>query len=607
MAFFIKPEFVPSGIPVLIGDHAENIEDYLEYKGTSQYLRVERAVGNIIIYGSDLNVLETVEMNNRTVNTGGYTGRFSIRSIYCTPNQNKSISIGSLTIRQEASNYVSGPGGSLGTRLRYNTTINPIINGTPIGNIVPSGAYGYWQNNPSLGAFINTAFCVPLERTVYLTNTDDVILTEKFSQLHTGLQSEAPMFMITVKEGEQIPNVTEVALWIAGDTIRTDSWSTDPEGASSGLGYYLLNNTVRDERLINWINSLESYTPEDVPDFPDPPVLPVENPESDPIPIPTLDILNQNSVLAKHLVSVYQINASEVNSIAQQLWSTDFVDSMKKLHDSPVENILKIHALPVIPTPDTRADLYIGNVKLLENRYILSNQFYELDCGIIQCPYYYQTALDLEETSAEIFLPFIGTETLDIKEILGAQLSLKYRIDAVTGNCLAILYVDKSEYGTHTQCPLYTYTGNCSLEFPMSQRTVDSMAAGSSMLGGVIGAVGSLASGNPLGFVGAIGSLVGGAVGSERASRVQTRRSGQSAGALGWMGCLTPYLTICRPIRVNPGQYEKHYGYPAFYNRKLQDCKGFTVVDRMITKRPNGISEQIWNDILEKLKEGVII
>lgn len=594
MSFYIKTN---DNVKIKIGNHSETLHVTNGYATYDQFLDA----------GSELaeSTSEYAQTYRGSHGVFDYNGRVKLRfrslSVPTNPDNNiKSFSVGS---------EVLGLAFSEGDWIRnssYNDYFSGIrgsyyINGNYIGSIT-SGNNLYKTTDTV--AFAPPEYFIPLDR---WTLDDDITTSSEKYNIFPNVQAEnLPMIHVTVKEGEVPPNVTECCIWISRP-VTVSPPSSDPELSGLRPAYYLVNQGFYTNPLIlNWINSATIEPPEDPKD---PPILPEDgdpDPTSDPIPLPSIDELNINTAITNKLVTVWNCTNARIQQLASTLFeSDDFVNNMRKIHDSPIETILKIHKLPVQLEAEALNPMYIGNVPIGKNNVSsIQKQFQEVDCGTIYLKPFYGTALDYDETEVSIYLPFVGEQQLDAREVLGSELNLKYRVDVVTGNCSAIMMLDKWDNGTRTRCPIGIYSGNMSNELPLTQRAVDQASGMASMTSSLISTVGNLASGN---IFGAISSAVTGASNVEKSTRVQKQKTGQCNAVMGYLGCLTPYITVKRPIRVNPENYSRYYGYPANYTVGLKNCKGYTVIDRMISDRPNHISERVWDSILEKLKEGVII
>lgn len=65
----------------------------------------------------------------------------------------------------------------------------------------------------------------------------------------------------------------------------------------------------------------------------------------------------------------------------------------------------------------------------------------EVNCGDVTIARKYNNAIDYN-AKIQIYLPFIGTQTLDTTRVMGKTIHLVYRADFITGQCIAVLYIN---------------------------------------------------------------------------------------------------------------------------------------------------------------------
>jgi len=89
------------------------------------------------------------------------------------------------------------------------------------------------------------------------------------------------------------------------------------------------------------------------------------------------------------------------------------------------------------------------------------SQWYEHDCGTVRIDKYWGSALDYApNTKISLFLPFIGSVQLNTDEVMNKTLGVKYRIDLLSGQCVALVTCDNDVY--------YQFTGECSVSVPLT-------------------------------------------------------------------------------------------------------------------------------------------
>lgn len=329
---------------------------------------------------------------------------------------------------------------------------------------------------------------------------------------------------------------------------------------------------------------------------------------SDAITLPGIDSINVGSALQSSGVKAHKVDITEINKFFTTLWSTDFFDTIIKNQQAPIDNILSLSTYPYnVHGNGTSEDIKVGTVSMGATGELITAQFQEIDFGSIDCKEYYGNSLDYTYTDVDIFLPFIGTKSLDVNIIGGAVISLVYRVDILTGNCDAIISAKRSRDGTELNSVLYIFSGNLQNQIPLTQQQNQTLLKLESAIQTTIqGAV----MGNPKGGVaGGVAGLAAEGMTMALTGQPTTRyqMSGNLSTANGYMGVLTPYLIWYRPVNVKPSGYDKYYGYPSFFTRKLSDCSGYTQIHELISDAPTGVPADDWEKIKQMLKDGIII
>ena len=294
--------------------------------------------------------------------------------------------------------------------------------------------------------------------------------------------------------------------------------------------------------------------------------------------------------------SIYNPSMSVLARFSQFLWSNNFLDNVKKLFANPMDAIIGLHMIYVTPTRGEQSNIVCGYVdsNILSNT--VSNQYVEKSFGSIKINRYYNNILDYAPyTKIQIYLPYIGIVDLDVNDIMNGTLTVKYRIDVLTGTCLARLIVKRGDY----EAELYNFAGNCAIQLPISGGSYSSIIANSIGIAGSIGA--TVATGGALAPV-----LVGSVVSAVTNSHVNVSHSGTIGSNAGAMGVNNAYLIITRPKPHEAKKYNVFYGKPSNKTVTLKSCSGYTRVKDVhidnIVATDNELSM-----IEELLKSGVII
>lgn len=296
-------------------------------------------------------------------------------------------------------------------------------------------------------------------------------------------------------------------------------------------------------------------------------------------------------------VAIYNPTQSQLASFSQYLWSNDFVDNIKKLFEDPMQAIIGLHMIYATPSRGADHNIICGYLDSGVNSRTVSNQYINIACGAIKVNKYFGNILDYAPyTKIQLFLPFIGVVNLDTNEVMGSTLNVTYRVDVLTGACLAQVSVSRSDYGA----VMYTFSGNCAVQLPITGGNYSSIIANTIGIGASIGA--TIASGGALAPV-----AVAGAAAGVSNSHLNVAHSGSIGANAGAMGGKIPYLIITRPKPYNANNYNNFYGYPSNNTIKLSSCTGYTRVKDIHLENISSATDDELNEIESLLKEGVII
>lgn len=377
--------------------------------------------------------------------------------------------------------------------------------------------------------------------------------------------------------------------------------------------------------------------------------------ESDLIPdssLPTLSSANTG------FTRIYNPTLSQVQDLARYLWTDETLiqtlwNKIKQYFEDPMQAIIGFNLVPV-PVPDAGtknfALMYIDTGVSMN---VAASQFVDRDCGTFKLEPYYGSALDYSPyTKVSAYLPFIGVVQLDVDEVMGRTLQVKYRVDICSGSCVAKILVDGNV--------LYQYSGHCAINIPFAASDFSSyvQAAISVAKLGVAAAVAAAGGPPPVGtmdpsqqtnqvvtttqttetarnpmtgrqittgtrttvetreapasqgstqasFSALSPSNVSNTVGQIMSSKPVVNHSGSFSGNTGYLGVRRPYLIIERPNLCMPQNFQTMNGYPSMITMELSTCKGYTRVQQVqLTGLTATNPEQA--EIQELLKSGVI-
>lgn len=297
---------------------------------------------------------------------------------------------------------------------------------------------------------------------------------------------------------------------------------------------------------------------------------------------------------ASSLWAVYHPSQAQLNAFGAWLWSSDFVEQLKRLFNDPMQAIIGVHKVfAPIPTGGSQ-NIKCGYLDSGVSSPIVSNQYTTVDCGSVSLPEYYGNVFDYDpHTKVSIYLPFIGVVPLKVSEVMRSTISVTYGVDVITGACLAKVSVSRDGGGGI----LYSYGGSCACHYPISSGSYAGIISG--IVTSAIGIAGGVATGNPL-------ATIGGAMAGLRQAHTEVQRSGGFTGCAGAMGPKKPYLIIDRPQTRLAKNFPAYDGKPSNSTQFIGDCSGFIRAQEVHFSAPGAFDDEA-KEVESLLKAGVLM
>ena len=298
---------------------------------------------------------------------------------------------------------------------------------------------------------------------------------------------------------------------------------------------------------------------------------------------------------ASSLWAIYNPTQTELNNFGAWLWSSTFVEQIKKLFNDPMQAIIGIHKVFATPSTGASANIKCGYIDSGVSAKTVTSQYTTVSCGSVNLYEYFGNVFDYDPfTKVEIFLPFIGIVPLNLDYIMRSKITVKYTVDVLSGACIANIKVTRDGYGS----VLFTYGGSAIVTYPISSGSYMGMVSGALSL--IAGVAGTVASGGVL-----APAMLGAASGIGR-MKTEVQHSGQFSGACGAMGAKKPYLIISRPQTRMADNINQYDGIPSNTNVQLSECTGYTKVKTVHLSIPGAYDSEI-QEIEQLLKDGIII
>lgn len=324
------------------------------------------------------------------------------------------------------------------------------------------------------------------------------------------------------------------------------------------------------------------------------------------------------------MVTAYVPTLNEMNDIADYLIDPNIIQALAgtvlKLSDVIIGLNLFPFSVPASQSKVVSLNLMGARLGTGITCHYADQQFITLDMGSIQIEKCWDNCLDYNPyTRISLFLPFCGYYELDTDEVMGRMVNVKYKIDIMTGSCVALVIVDGSV--------MYQFAGQCASQIPVSSVSFDGMissmidlglsiASAQAAVGGAAAAAESaeeafmsakgadniIAAGdrmlaakeNVVNVKGAAGrQLMGATANAILSSKGFYSHAGGLSSAPGFLGVRKPFIIKKIPKQSIPEGYGKMRGYPSNIKSKLSDLSGYTEVEEIQLNIPNATVAEI--------------
>lgn len=154
------------------------------------------------------------------------------------------------------------------------------------------------------------------------------------------------------------------------------------------------------------------------------------------------------------IISIYNPTPAELRDISEVRYNIDQNSSVDL--GNYISSLIKVFVK--LPKGD-RANVLIGGYNTNVTANVILDDIVETDCGTINIVGKYGNAMDYENTTVEIYLPFIGFKPLETVKVMNETLSLFYKTNVINGDTIACIY-------NTTGTLLYTFNCKASFEIP---------------------------------------------------------------------------------------------------------------------------------------------
>lgn len=321
--------------------------------------------------------------------------------------------------------------------------------------------------------------------------------------------------------------------------------------------------------------------------------------------------------------TIFAPSAGQLRELSRLFWNADIFAFLQNMVENINSMFTSLGVLPFnVPGGGTVSVTWLG-IDTTVSLTLAQKQYFEFDMGSINLAnderiFTSNSALDYSPFSKlGIYLPFIGFRDLDIDECRNCVMGLKYKIDILTGTCVAIISLNGNN--------IYQFSGNCLSQIPITNENMASLIsnvtnvaiAGANAYNAATAAQAGLeelgpdASANDtakahMSIAHSENKLASSTANAVLSGKPTFEKTGSVSATAALMSIKQPYLFLTTPRQSLPSNYNRYKGYPCNITSTLGELSGFTVVDDI---RLNGLvatSPEV-SEIYEILKKGVII
>ena len=289
------------------------------------------------------------------------------------------------------------------------------------------------------------------------------------------------------------------------------------------------------------------------------------------------------------LTSTFKMTKERLVQLGQFLWGDNIFDKFSLVNNNPIENIISCKSIP-INTDGANQEIILGNVATGVNGEKISNNFAKQTIGSILINEHYHNFLDYTPyTNVILYLPYIGFKELDTTLVMNKTIKVIYTVDAITGGCLAQVYVNNVR--------LYEFTGNVGIDIPITASNRAQVESGYIQAG-----------------VGATMSAIGGNVGSAVTSLLNSATSQYHYSSTGNPSpmCVastnrTCYVIIDRPNYQNLKAFNHTRGRKCYLSKTISTLHGFTICDSNMDLSGINATQSELEELKEILSSGFYV
>lgn len=316
---------------------------------------------------------------------------------------------------------------------------------------------------------------------------------------------------------------------------------------------------------------------------------------------PESPLINGLGVFANY----YAMSETTLLSLSDFLWNADetviddVINSLKLFGANPVNAIMSLRLYPfdvgAMSGSMTAEEIILGRVSTGAFGLKLTNAANAiLDLGSLYIESHFDDFRDYAPYSAyNLYIPFIGTVSLNPNDYLNRLITIKMIVDITTGKATAIIYANG--------IPMQYLDGMIGVEIPITSENMGQTA--NAIISAVGSTAGALATGNMLNA--AMTAAAGAA--DVLFNDVSINKIGNVSAAAALFAPINAYVVISRPNAVIPPNYGHARGYSCDMTSELVNLSGYTVCANVDTTGISGATDAERTQIKNLLEGGVYL
>lgn len=312
-----------------------------------------------------------------------------------------------------------------------------------------------------------------------------------------------------------------------------------------------------------------------------------------------------------HGLRLYSLTSAEVGTFLSEMWDFSILKMVKTKWSELtkgdnfdwIRGIISLHILPCEVGKGDQQNITIFGQKIgyATGHLIAKDHNFQhivtIESNDLEVPYTIDdnVFLDYDDCRSYLSLPFIGSVPIDVKKYRGGHIKVEYKIDILTGNCIARVYAASKKLpgrfadDSGRQILIYQGTGNCSIPIPYCGNTEGAFKQLGAIAGIGMAAVGIATGTMPLTMAGAAGAL------NELTQAPQNTET-HSYVASEAAGLMYPdvKLVIEGAFPIVPERQRQDYGYAAFQTATVAQFVDYPGRDQ---SKPEFLAGKIHADI----------